>query len=392
MNFCAVICEYNPFHNGHKHQLGEMKAATGDKILCIMSGNFTQRGEAAVFDKYTRARHAVENGADVVIELPAAFAVCSAELFASGAVHILSSIPSVKTLAFGSESGTKESFLAAARALNSEDKEFKAALKEKMKDGTSYIRARNAVLLESGADVDEALLASPNNILGTEYCRALLAKKSDIEPLPLKRVGSGYADTDLEKNFSSAAALRAVLGEQGKKERKALKGNLPASVFADVERYRALPFGEIALCALELAAAEEIALTPDCSEGLENKLKSLARSNPEYADMLKKAVSKRYTLARLRRILVQNLLKIKLKDVRAFLAAPLYCNVLAVKKDGAEETLSALAGAFPTVVRKSDYSSLKKEALDCFNLDIRADALYSALSGEYINDFLTQFV
>ena len=391
MQFCAVICEYNPFHNGHRHQLEEMKK-TGDKILCIMSGNFTQRGEAAVFDKYTRARHAVENGADVVIELPAAFAVCSAELFASGAVHILSSIPNVKTLAFGSESGTKESFLNAAQALSSEDKEFKNALKENLKDGTSYIRARNAALLASGKDVDEALLASPNNILGTEYCRALLAEKSAIEPMPLRRVGSGYADTDLEKNFSSAAALRAVLGEKGRKERKALKGNLPASVFAEIDSYTPLPFGEIALCALELASPEEIALTPDCSEGLENKLKSLARSNPEYTDMLKKAVSKRYTLARLRRILVQNLLKIKLKDVREYLSAPLYCNVLAVKKEDADETLSALEGAFPTIVRKSDYSLLKKEALDCFNLDIRADALYSALSGKYINDFLTEFV
>ena len=188
MKFCAVICEYNPFHNGHKYQLAEARRLSGcDKLLCIMSGNFTQRGEAAVFHKYERARHAVLGGADAVIELPAAFAVAPAEVFARGAIHILASLPAVSALAFGCESGTKEDFLKTARALLSESKQFKATLKENMKDGTSYIRARNAALLASGADVDEALLSSPNNILGTEYCRAILSEGSAIEPIPVPR-------------------------------------------------------------------------------------------------------------------------------------------------------------------------------------------------------------
>ena len=115
MKYCAVICEYNPFHNGHKYQLGQIREQSGcDGILCVMSGNFTQRGDAAVFDKYERAKHAVEGGADVVLELPAAFAVSSAEYFAKGAAHILSSLPCVTRLAFGCESGTKEDFLRTA--------------------------------------------------------------------------------------------------------------------------------------------------------------------------------------------------------------------------------------------------------------------------------------
>ena len=117
MRIAAVVCEYNPFHNGHKYQLERIREESGcDKILCLMSGCFTQRGDMALFDKYTRARHAVENGADLVLELPTAFAVGSAEQFARGAVHILASIPAVKVLCFGCESGTKEEFLAAARA------------------------------------------------------------------------------------------------------------------------------------------------------------------------------------------------------------------------------------------------------------------------------------
>ena len=393
MKFCAVICEYNPFHNGHAYQLKEIRARSGcEKILCLMSGNFTQRGEPAVLGKFQRAKHAIQNGADVVLELPAPFAVSPAEIFADGAVHLLSSLPAVTTLAFGCESGEKEDFLTAARALLNEDKDFKAALKERMKDGTSYIRARNALLLSLGQDIDEALLSSPNNILGTEYCRAILACGSQIDPLPLPRVGGGYADSTLHDNFSSATALRAVLGDDSKKVKKALKSNLPADVFADVEGLRPLPYEKVALAALISASNAEVAATPDCSEGLENRLKSLAKSNPDFGDLLSKAVSKRYTLTRLKRILLQNLLKIRLKDVKNYLKAPLYFKVLAVKKQGAEETLSELSGGYPLIARKSDYSLLKKEALDCFTTDLFAGDLYGVLTGIYENEFQTLFV
>ena len=394
MKFCAVICEYNPFHNGHRYQFSEIRRLSDcDKILCVMSGNFTQRGEAAVFDKYTRAHHAVECGADVVIELPAAFAVSPAELFARGAVHILASIPAVTTLAFGCESGDKESFLAAARAANAEDKEFKAALKENMKDGTSYIRARNEALLSLNADVDENLLTSPNNLLGTEYCRALLQEGSEVEPLPIPRVGGGYADTALFKNFSSASALRAVLGEDTHAAKKALGRNLPPCVFESAKHFREIPFKQAAACALLSTPAEQIALCPDCSEGLENRLKAMLKSTPEYDEAIKKTVSKRYTLSRIKRILVQNLLKIDLRAVRDYAENPLYYNVLALRKESSEEILAELSnGKFPAVVRKSDYSLLKKEALACFETDLFALELYNALSETYTNPYETLFV
>lgn len=394
MKFCAVICEYNPFHNGHRFQLAEIKRLSGcDKILCIMSGNFTQRGEAAVLDKFTRARHAILCGADVVLELPAAFAVSTAELFARGAVHILGSIPSVTTLAFGCESGDKESFLTAARATLSEDKEFKAALKENMKGGTSYIRARNEAVLTFHSDVDESLLSSPNSVLGTEYCRAILSAGLNIEPLPIPRVGGGYADTSLFKNFSSATALRGAIFEDTRRAKKALKRNLPECVLQDLDGVQELPYQRAALCALAQTPPGRIADCPDCSEGLENRLKNMARSNPDYDGALSKIVSKRYTLSRLKRILVQNFLGVKLKDARAFAQAPLYYKVLAVKKTGAQEILAELSeGAYPVVVRKSDCNNLKKDALACFETDVHANDLYNALSGKYTNEYETLFV
>ncbi len=394
MKFCAVICEYDPFHNGHAYQLREMKKLSGaDAALCLMSGNFTQRGEAAIADKYTRARHAVENGADAVLELPAAFATAPAELFARGAVHILASLPCVTTLAFGCESGDKESFLAAARASLAEDKAFKAALKENMKDGESYLRARIKTVLALNGDVDESLFSSPNNLLGTEYCRALLAEKCAAEPLPIPRVGAGYADVALGKNFSSATALRAVLrSDPDRKAKRALRRNLPPSVFADLD-VRPIPYGQAALCALLRADEETIAATPDCSEGLENKLKSLARSNPDYDGLVRKVVSKRYTLSRVKRILMQNFLEITLKEVRAFAEAPLYVRTLAVRKERAEDILASLAqGKFPLVVRKSDALALKKEAAACFGMDMRANDLYCALTGVHRGEYETVFV
>ncbi len=394
MKICAVICEYNPFHNGHLHQLAEIgKQSDHGKLLCVMSGNFTQRGEAAVFDKYTRARHAVLAGADAVVELPAAFAVSPAELFAEGAVHILSSIPAVATLAFGCESGTKEDFLAAARASLREDKAFRTQLKERMKDGTSYPKARTETLLALNSDVDEALFTSPNNLLGTEYTRAILERGAAIEPLPLLRVGGGYADRELKKNFSSATALRAVLGDGSMKVRRVLKSNLPDMVYADALRYRPIPYDEAALCALLTADADAVSKTPDCSEGLENRMRSMARVNPTAEGMLEKVVSKRYTRSRVKRILLQNFLGVELKAVKSFLASPLYLRVLAVKKEGAEETLSALSQSkFPLVARKSDSFALKKTALECFSLDLRANDLYGALIGRKLPDYELLFV
>lgn len=382
MRICGVVCEYNPFHNGHRYQLEQIRALSGcDKILCLMSGNFTQRGDLALFDKYTRAQHALENGADLVIELPTAFAVSSAEQFARGAIHLLSSIPCVEVLAFGCENGTKDDFLKAASATLSEDKQFKTLLKETMKDGTSYVKARTQTALALNRDLDGSILTLPNNILGVEYCRALLQKKSAIVPLPIARVGGEFKSETLLKDFSSASAIRGALGRRQKKEMKLLKGNVPKGVYADFARAASAPYPQAALCALLSASPEAVMNCPDCSEGLENRLRAMAKSNPDYDVLLDKCVSKRYTRARLKRILLQNFLGVTRKDVRAYLESPLYYKVLGVKRNDSEQLLGALAkGAFPVLARGRDIRGLKKEALACFELDARAVELYNVLA------------
>ena len=394
MKICAVICEYNPFHNGHKYQLERVRAESGcDTILCLMSGNFTQRGDAAVFGKFRRAAHAISGGADAVLELPADFAVAPAEIFAQGAVRILASVPDVTTLAFGCESGTKEEFLAAAKATLSEDKQFKAALKENLKGGVSYAQARTRTALQFNQEIDEALLTSPNNILGVEYCRALLACGSTIQPMPLLRKGGGYSDTSVLNNFSSATALRACMKEKTRKSKKALKNNLPPDVYRDALAFAPNAYEQAAMCALARVSADTLSRTLDCTEGLENRFKAMSKSNPEYGAMLAKMVSKRYTLSRLKRIVAANFLGIREREVRDSLAAPLYYKVLAVKKSRAEEIFASLnAGAFPLLVRKSDAASLRKETLVCFERDVLANDLYNILTGEQVNEYQTVFV
>lgn len=390
MKFCAIVCEFDPFHNGHASLLRRAREESGcDKVLCIMSGNFTQRGGIAGLPKQTRARHAVENGADVVLELPALYAVAPAELFARGAIHILSALPAVTTLAFGAESGTTEDFLTAGRALSSEEKAFKNLLKEKMKGGESYIRARNAAALECHPELKEELFTLPNNILGTEYCRALVGEKSTISPIAIQRTGSGHDDLTLQKGMSSSSAIRAALSRGDKKSLKLVKGCVPSGVWKDLPLWKTTSFEEAAVCALLRTPPEQIAKTADCSEGLENRLLTMAHSNPMYSDIVSKVTTKRYTLARIRRILAQNFLGLNGELARQGLESPLYARVLAVKKDDAADIFSALGNV---LARKSDYLSLKKTAHDVFDCDLRADYLYAALTGISANEYLTLFV
>ena len=165
MKICAIICEYNPFHFGHLYHLREAKRLTGcDAVLCIMSGNFVQRGESALLDKYERAAHAVRAGADAVVELPAVFSTSSAEFFASGAIKLLSCVPGVTWLCFGAESGSAEDFLAAARALNDEPPSVSEEISRRMREGTGFVRARAEAWKNHLPDMPDL----PNNILGTE--------------------------------------------------------------------------------------------------------------------------------------------------------------------------------------------------------------------------------
>ena len=373
MKICAIICEYNPFHNGHLYQINEAKRLSGaDAVVCLMSGNFVQRGEAAIFDKYTRAKHAIKAGADIVIELPTVFATSNAELFAKGAVHILSSIPDVCILSFGAEKADKTAFLLGARYLNNEPEEVSKKIKEQMQNGVSYAKARAQAF---AGFIPFDLLASPNNILGLEYTRAILNKNANIEILPLQRKGAGYSETNLHEEFSSATAIRTAIfnGEQ-------VTSHIPDFVANDIPSARDCNLDALEKYAVLSNKTEDIAKICDCTEGLENAFKKAALTPKNLVDGL---TSPRYTSARIRRIALQNLLGIQESLIRQSLQSPLYLNVLAAKKSRSDVLSAFSQSNFPLLIRAHDENCLNGVAKDCYQADTFAQNVYALLKGPY---------
>ncbi len=380
MNFCAIICEFNPFHNGHKYILEQARRLSGcDGVLCIMSGSFTQRGEACVFDKYTRARHAVLSGADCVIQLPAPFAVAPAEIFASGAIKILSAIPQVKKLAFGCEDGDKQLFINSAELLIEESEKFKTTLYGGLDSGESYVKSYAEAFKQCGGDGD--FIEKPNNILGIEYTKAVLRAAADIEIMPVKRVGSFFNEKNLQENFSSAQAIRL------NPHSPTVKDNMPAYVYEDFKNYKQNQrYGNFLTDCLFKANTRNLKRIYGCNEGLENRLKNIVSYG--YEKLLNEATTKRYSASRIRRILCANALELYADDCRKFMDSPLYIRPLAVKKDNADSVLSALSQSRYPLVTAPHTDKLSGAALECFEKDKLEFSTANYLAGTTVNDYM----
>ena len=245
MKVAAVISEYNPFHNGHLYQLQTIRSQLkADCIIVIMSGNFVQRGTPALINKYERCRMALENGADLVFELPIYFALGSAEYFAQGAVSLADKLGVVDFLHFGSESGDIAILENCARIIADESDTYKTSLSRHLKNGISFPSARSLSIREQLQDLDlssayscpddiEKLLASPNNTLGIEYIKAILQRKSTIKPITVERKGEGYNSSSLASDsFISANAIRTALESASTAaDTDHLRNYLPESVY-----------------------------------------------------------------------------------------------------------------------------------------------------------------
>lgn len=212
MKIAGIIAEYNPFHTGHAYHIQKTKELTGaDYIVVVLSGDFVQRGAPALYSKHLRTRMALLGGADLVFELPSTHSCESAEFFAQNAVRLLDALGCVDVLSFGSESGTIEPFLKLGSFLSAETPEYRNLLKEYLKRGESFPKARSLTLQELLSDADTGtFLQTPNNILGVEYCKALCRQNSPIQPFTVKREGNGYHDDSLNGEFPSASAIRAL--------------------------------------------------------------------------------------------------------------------------------------------------------------------------------------
>jgi len=370
MKICAIICEYNPFHNGHLHQLRQAKLLSGaDAMLCLMSGNFVQRGESAILDKFTRAKHALLAGADVVVELPTPFACSSAEIFAKGAVKLLASIPSVTHLCFGAENANKQAFIDTATSLLNESGDISKKIKIGLAKGLSFAKARAQAY-------DNPLLSSPNNILGVEYTKAILQSGRNIEILPILRIGSGYLDKRVDAELPSASAIREALTTSDK---ESISNAVPSYV------YEALPtaitdnLDSLEKAAILQKSESEISTVLDCNEGLENALKKAAILPAPLTESL---TSARYTASRIRRIALHNLLGIKKTDIETFLSDDLFLYPLGYKKDS-KAVLTALSESkYPLLTSAKTLENLSTIGRKCRDLINLADKIYAVATGK----------
>ena len=377
MTAAGIITEYNPLHMGHVHLMAEARRLLGPEtgILCVMSGNYVQRGDFAVAGKHARAAAAVRSGADLVLELPVPWALSSAEGFAAGAVKILKATGAVSHLVFGSEGGDAAPLVRCAEALCSGA--FPEALREELKKGDSFPAARQRALEALLSKEDAAALSRPNDTLGVEYCKAL--RGSGIQPVAVLRRGAAHDSADVGGGIVSASAIRALL-RQGEEE-AALGLCAPAMAEAyRMEREAGRAPASLERCERAILARlrflEEAdwAALDQGNEGLYRRFVSSSRSAGSLAGLLEAVKTKRYPLARLRRMVFRAYLGLPPAPPER----PAYLRVLAANARG-RALLAAMrkAAALPVLTKPAAVRRLGPEAQRLFDLEARADRLYA---------------
>ena len=376
MNIAGITAEYNPFHTGHAYQISALKAQLGPdtSVVAVMSGSWVQQGRPAVTDKWTRARMALNGGADLILELPTVWAAASAESFARGAVELLCRCGVIDTLCFGSETGELAPLLAAAECLDSPD--YPEQLRKALEGGASFAAARQAAV-EALIGPAGAALASPNNNLGVEYLRALRSLHSNIKPVTIRREGAAHNSLDRTgEGFRSATQLRQHLARG---EWEAVRPYVPAG---NLDILQSAPLadprlGERAVLAcLRKMTAEDWARLPDAGagEGLPQRLERAGRQCQSLDDFFTQAKTRRYAMARLRRMALWAFLGLTAADVPA---EPPYLRVLGFNARGREVLKRMKTTAqLPILTKPAHARELDGPGRRLFELEARCTDLY----------------
>lgn len=396
MKICAIISEYNPFHYGHLKHIADAKRQSGaDAVMIILSGNFTQRGEPCILNKYVRARIALEAGADIVVQMPTAYATSTAEIFALAGVKIANSFENVTHLAFGCETSNTDLLMELAKFFANEPREYKTRLKKYLDQGNSLVVSRQKAIedlikndLVSFSEITEVskILKQPNNILAIEYLKALIKTNSKITPVFTMRGDSDYLSEEVVGKNSSATAIRARLYKTGKVRKiKKLVPKFSYTLMKEEIKTFGLPdtalFNDLCMYALKMANKEDIKKVFDVSEGLENRFYEVSRNTKTLSDFLLSVKTKRYTFTRIKRIILGNLLNINAKLVKTIydLQVLPFIKVLAFKNDN-EELLKSVSANTNLIIR---VNNVEKEQSDIYkelaNLEDRANQVYSML-------------
>lgn len=380
MRVIGIISEYNPFHSGHRYQISETKRRLGEDsfIVCVMSGNWVQRGDAAICDKWTRAAMALRGGVDLVLELPTVWSVSSAETFAEGGVSILDATGIVDTLSFGSESGELFPLELAASLLSSP--QYSAALRVYLNQGFSFPVARQHAATDLLGESAHCL-QTPNNNLGVEYLRAIHRIGSSIQPHTLLRLGAAHDSKTLGQDFASASKLRQELHA----------GNclslLPYLSTSDLDALTeaglsSLSYAERAVFArLRSMSAEDFLSLPDCGEGLHNRLARASIESSTLDELYANIKSRRYAHARIRRLVLWSFLSLTSADRPV---SPPYLRVLGMNRRG-QSLLKEMkqSARLPILTKPAHAHNLPKEGQALFALEARCTALYDLCRADF---------
>lgn len=389
MRVTGIIAEYNPFHNGHNYQLNKAKTITGaDYLIVVMSGSFVQRGEPAIYDKYYRANMALACGADLVLELPAVFATSSAQDFASCSVSLLNRLGITDFLCFGSELGQSQSLMEIAAALLQMEKNstFTKLLQAGLQKGLTYPQARLQAFSRLSY-LDSSILNAPNNILGVEYCRAILMSQSSIKPVTIKRKGKGYHDSGLDSSFSSASAIRREIFTPSSSHTD-IKNQIPEpcqKIMKKLHPLSANHFNGLLNYAILTCIHQGIPLSEfeDLSEETANRLLQKRLEFSTWEDRITQLKTRQYTYTRISRALLHLMLGIRKEDVAAFRSdgyCP-YARILGFRKS-AVPLLSAIKAnsSIPLITKTAGAKlSLSKQAAAMLSKDIYCTHIYQSV-------------
>lgn len=381
MKIGGIVAEYNPFHNGHAYQIEKSKElGEWTHVVAVMSSNYVQRGETALISKWARAEMAVKNGVDLVIELPTLWSTSFAQRFAYGGVSLLNSLGCVDMLSFGSECGNIDELIECKNAINSEA--VAERLKENLEYGLSFASARSEALKAVCGNRFFDILEEPNNTLGIEYLQAMDKLGSNMIPMTIKRVGAAHDSLMRSDNFASASDIRQMM-LSGSNEWEIYVPQSVADIYHREEENNLAPcpnskleFG--ILCCMRQLSAEDIGLSPDVSEGIEYRIHDAALKASSLEELYQLAKTKRYSHARIRRIVFHAFMGFVADDYKG---EPPYIHVLAMNDKGKEILREAKdKAAKPIVTKASDFDRLDDYGLHVFSLEDMCTDVYSLAS------------
>ena len=393
MKTVGLITEYNPFHNGHAYHIEKAKMLTGaDRVIVVMSGDFVQRGAPAVMPKHLRAESALLSGASLIIELPVCFATGSAEYFAQGSISLLNRLGCIDSICFGSECGDLHLLKEIAQILADEPIEYQTALKQALKEGESFPAARQEALNIYSDEYSE-ILASPNNILGIEYLKALAKIHSKMEPFTIKRIGAGYHDMDIDGQFSSATAIRSDIYQLADVNSSSeslplthIQTQVPSSCHELMKknyqtRYpvKADDFSLLLKAKLLSETAGSLSHYLDMSPELANRILRLRNdylSFEQFCDLLK---TKELTRSRISRSFIHVLLGITNDWLTAMKAPAPYARILGFRRDHADLLGILKRTSDIPLITSPARAVLADTAYQMLELDIYASNLYESV-------------